>query len=93
MKTGLGVAEGAAGAADGEAPVEEEDIGDLMAEILAEEQRKKEELAAALKRDAEAAKKKCVFWGGGGAWVCVYVGAVCWMCVCWVSGAHLHRQS
>jgi hypothetical protein len=60
--TGLGVAEGA-GAADDEAPMEEEDIGDLMAEILAEEKRKKEELAAALKRDAEEAKKKCVWCG------------------------------
>jgi hypothetical protein len=45
-------------AAAGDAVEEEEDIGDLMAEILAEEQRKKEELAAAVKRDLEAAEAK-----------------------------------
>ena len=55
---------------------EEEDIGDLMAEILAEEKRKNEELAAALKRDAEEAKKKCVGCGlWCGLWCGVFVGA------------------
>ena len=38
---------------------EEEDIGDLMQEILAEEKRRKEEMAAELKREREA-KKRCV---------------------------------
>lgn len=38
---------------------EEEDLGDLMAEILQDEKRKKEELAATLKREQEE-RKRCV---------------------------------
>lgn len=36
---------------------EEEDIGDLMAEILADEKRRKEELAAQLKQEQEMKKR------------------------------------
>lgn len=64
---------------------EEDDIGDLMAEILAEETRKKEELAAALKRDAEEAKKKCVDVGWcvwGGVWRSLSLSD------CFLRGAH-----
>ena len=45
-------------AAEDEVVEDEEDIGDLMAEILADEKRKKEELAAAVKRELEEEKKK-----------------------------------
>jgi DNA-binding phage protein len=39
--------------------VEDEDIGDFMKEILAEEKKKKEELVAQLKREQEEQKR----WG------------------------------
>lgn len=60
----------------GDVVEEEEDLGDLMAEILQDEKRKKEELAATLKREQEE-RKRCVqplgvgglsMWTREGAW-------------------------